>query len=72
MKADAIATTFLALAVSIPTNTSLHPLMARPLCVEDRPGRSRQPSLISAHTGRATSSAQRTCGFTGKRDPMDK
>jgi hypothetical protein len=38
--------------------------MARPLCVEDRPGPSEQPSLISTHAGRATSSAQRTCGLT--------
>ena len=38
--------------------------MTRPLCVEDRPGPSGQPSPISAHAGRATSNAQRTYGLT--------
>ena len=38
--------------------------MARPLCVEAQPGPPGQPSLNPAYVGRATSNAQRTCGFT--------
>ena len=38
--------------------------MARPLCVEARPGPSGQSSLNPAYVGRATSTAHRTCGLT--------
>ena len=60
---SATATAFRAFAVSIPTNASPCLLMARPLCVEARPGQSGQPSLNPAYVGRATSAAQRTCGL---------